>query len=229
MRRITIVGLLALASLAGCASIKSTASNSSRQVIQVPHPAVVLTPEVQPPVASQPIQNSTAVVEHPAAKQMPAAVTDAGTGSEKVAIPSVANPVKLSTSVKRATQPSKPPHVVTVPEKAPALTTPNVLAKASMTLDLKALEQRLRDTRAIGMFTKLSLKNQVDDLLDQFRAFYRGQIKTPLNDLRQRYDILVMKLLTLLQDSDVTLAADIMSSREAIWDILKDPQKFAQI
>ena len=24
------------------------------------------------------------------------------------------------------------------------------------------------------MVTKLSLKNQVDDLLDQFRAFYRG-------------------------------------------------------
>jgi hypothetical protein len=36
-------------------------------------------------------------------------------------------------------------------------------------------------------------------------------------------------VLSLLQDSDASLAAEISSSREAIWDILKDPQKFSQI
>lgn len=96
-------------------------------------------------------------------------------------------------------------------------------------LDLESLEQRLRDTKAIGVFTKLSLKNQVDDLLDSFRAYYKGKAKPQLPDLRQRYDLLLMKLLTLLQDSDTRLAADIRSSREAIWDILKDPKKFAEI
>jgi hypothetical protein len=100
---------------------------------------------------------------------------------------------------------------------------------ASPALDLASLEQRLRDTKAIGVFTKLSLKNQVDDLLGQFRAFYRGQIKTPLTELRQRYDLLLLKVLTLLQDSDPPLAAAISSSREAIWGILTDPVKFAKI
>ncbi len=99
----------------------------------------------------------------------------------------------------------------------------------SASLDLAALEQRLRDTRAIGVFTKLSLKNQVDDLLDQFRAVHSGKSNIPLTTLRQQYDLLLMKLLTLLQDNDSTLAASISSSREAIWDILKDPKKFAQI
>jgi len=98
-----------------------------------------------------------------------------------------------------------------------------------MSLNLTSLEQRLRDTKAIGVFTKLSLKNQVDDLLDDFRSYYRGQSKLVLTDLRQRYDLLMMKILTLLQDSDVTLASDIRSSREAIWDILRDPKKFAEI
>jgi hypothetical protein len=92
-----------------------------------------------------------------------------------------------------------------------------------------ALEQRLRDTRAIGVFTKLSLKNQVDDLLKQFRAFHSGQGKAPLAQLRQQYDLLLLKVLTLLQDSDHELAAAISSSREAIWGILTDPQKFAKI
>lgn len=79
------------------------------------------------------------------------------------------------------------------------------------------------------MFTKLSLKNQVDDLLDQFRALYRGQVAIPLAALRQRYDLLMLKVLSLLQDSDPPLANDIVASREAIWGILRDPSKFATI
>jgi len=87
----------------------------------------------------------------------------------------------------------------------------------------------LRDTHAIGLFTKLSIKNQVDDLLDEFRAHYHGQANPPLTELRQRYDLLLMKVLTLLQDGDPPLASAINSSREAIWSILNDPAKLTAI
>ena len=95
-------------------------------------------------------------------------------------------------------------------------------------LDLGALEQRLKETRAIGLFTKLSLKNQVDDLLNQFRAFHGRQGATSLAELRQRYDLLLLKVLSLLQDGDPALATAISSSREALWGILADPVKFRQ-
>jgi len=36
-------------------------------------------------------------------------------------------------------------------------------------------------------------------------------------------------VLSLLQDGDPPLAAAIASSREAIWNILADPQKFSSI
>jgi hypothetical protein len=121
-------------------------------------------------------------------------------------------------SAKAPVKPASP--VVSESEKMPA---------AAPTLDLKSLEQRLKETHAIGIMTKLSLKNQVDDLLDEFRDFYRGKVKTPLEQLRQRYDLLLMKVLSLLQDSDAALASAISSSREAIWGILRDPKKFAQI
>jgi len=100
---------------------------------------------------------------------------------------------------------------------------------SSPTLNLADLEQRLRETRAIGVFTKLSLKNQVDDLLNAFRELYRGPDKHPSAELRQRYDLLLLKVLTLLQDGDPPLASAISSSREAIWSILADPDKFAKI
>ena len=76
--------------------------------------------------------------------------------------------------------------------------------------------------------TKLSLKNQVDDLLDQFRAHYRKQTNTSIAELRRPYDMLLLKVLSLLQDSDPTLARDIVASREAIWGILADPKKFTE-
>jgi hypothetical protein len=99
-------------------------------------------------------------------------------------------------------------------------------AKAS--LDLAGLEDRLKSTHAIGVFTKLSLKNQVDDLLAQFRAFHVRKAP-PLSELRQRYDGLLLKVLSLLQDGDPSLAAEISGSREALWGILTDPQKFAKL
>ena len=68
-------------------------------------------------------------------------------------------------------------------------------------LDVAALKARLRDTTAIGVFTKLALKNQMDDLL-------------------------VLKVLSLVQDSDPSLARTISGSREAIWAILANAEKF---
>ncbi len=116
--------------------------------------------------------------------------------------------------------------VPTAPGTAAASATVPAASAAPATLDLASLEERLRDTRAIGLFTKLSLKNQVDDLLGQFRAFYAGQGGLTLTALRRSYELLLMKVLTLLQDDDPGLASAVSSSREAIWAILSDRNRF---
>lgn len=74
--------------------------------------------------------------------------------------------------------------------------------------------------------TKLSLKNQVDDLVDEFRAYYAGRSKASLNELRRPYELLLMKVLTLLQDRDPVLARAVNASRDQIWAILSDREKF---
>ena len=93
-------------------------------------------------------------------------------------------------------------------------------------LDLQALQDQLRQTKAIGFMTKLTLKGQVDDLLDRFRDHYHGKTKETMKDLRRAYDLLMMKVLSLLQDADQQLASAIVASREAIWGLLADPVKF---
>jgi hypothetical protein len=148
-------------------------------------------------------------------------------------------PVKSSVPPSAATPKPKPPPAVAT--QAPPITPPKAAAAAAAplppaaapaaapTLDLTSLEQRLRDTKAIGVFTKLSLKNQVDDLLGDFRALYKRAKPPPGPEFRQRYDLLLLKVLSLLQDGDPPLAAAISSSKEAIWNILADPDKLAKI
>ena len=107
---------------------------------------------------------------------------------------------------------------------------PTVAGPAALPpLDLKSLENRLRETNAIGFFTKLTVKNQIDDLLDRFRDYYQGRQQTSLADLRQDYELLVLKVLALLQDADPPLATALAASRESIWCVLSSPEKFRAI
>ena len=116
-----------------------------------------------------------------------------------------------------------------VAQSPPAAAAPPATAPAAETapLNLNVLIQQLRDTRAIGIFTKLSLKNQVDDLLSEFRTFYHGESQLTLTQLRQDYEVLLLKVVSVLQDGDPSLAQQINASREAIWGVLSDPTKFA--
>ena len=221
MRRTVIFAGLILVCLVGCTHMKPASSSTTPDgTVATPAQTAVAAPEVQPaeppPSAAAPVDR---IAEAPA---LPSKTTPPGSAPVNLKPHSTTNiSVKPSAAVASATPPSKQAIIATAPapEKPPA----------QPTLDLASLEQRLRDTHAIGVFTKLSLKNQVDDLLDQFRSFYRGEGKTSLPDLRQRYNLLLLKVLSLLQDGDAQLAAMISSSREAIWGILADPEKFAKI
>jgi hypothetical protein len=139
-----------------------------------------------------------------------------------------------SPSLRKPSQPgvaptSAPAEAIQALSPAAAAVPPRTATAATPALDLTALEQRLRDTRAIGVFTKLSLKNQVDDLLAQFRSFYNGGSKVTLAELRQKFELLLLKVVTVLQDDDPSLAAAVSSSREAIWGVLSDPKKLANM
>jgi hypothetical protein len=133
----------------------------------------------------------------------------------------------------KAGQPSQPKPPVSSSPKPPepssqrqsAVPAPSGPERAAI-VDLTSLEKRLRDTNAIGVFTKLALKNEVDDLLSRFRAFHGGRAGTTLATLRESFDLLVLKVVSLLQDKDTLLARDISTSREALWNLLADPVKF---
>jgi hypothetical protein len=95
-------------------------------------------------------------------------------------------------------------------------------------LALTTLAQRLRETDAIGVFTKMELKFEIDELLDALRAYHHGQREPSLEQLHERYNLLLLKVVTLLQADDPALARDIGASRAALWDLLSAPETFKQ-
>jgi len=197
-------------------------------------PATTPAPDMAAPVSPAPAPPPQA----PTAAPSVAPAAGAPTGKEAAAAgaattaPAVrsgstsSKPAKAPTAAASGT--SAAPAGSAVPATTPATAAPPPAASAAA-LDLNGLEQRLRDTHAIGVFTKLTLKNQVDDLLGKFKSFHQGQSHVTLAQLRQQYEVLLLKVISLLQDDDPSLASAVSSSREAIWGVLTDPKKFANI
>ena len=223
MRVARIVGLLFVLLTAGCGGVKPvppgppTQSATPQAETTTVAPVVPPAPSIPPPPTATP--QTAAVVapaEHPAT---PSPAPSPSESAAKAAPPASKAPAKVGATPVPAAQPPKKETVAT----------DTATPKAAPPLDLTSLETRLKETKAIGVMTKIALKNQVDELLNQFRAFYAGKLKTTLAELRRPYDLLVLKVLSLLQDSDPALASAIVASREAIWGILSDPVKFATI
>jgi hypothetical protein len=185
-------------------------------------------PSVAPPVAD-PQPNVAAADPAPSSITPPTVAAAGGEGAAKAQLPAAKAPAKGPAKAPAPVTATAPPASAAGPQPANGPGGPQPAAKPKAPLDLASLEQRLKDTKAIGVLTKLTLKNQVDDLLDQFRAYYKGRAKTDLALLRRSYDSLVLKVISLLQDGDQALAAAVVASREAIWGILADPAKFATI
>ena len=237
-----IVGLIILLMTAGCAGIghapprepAETGAGPDAPVAAKPPEAAAKQEEgaaVKPPEA-QAAQVEAVQVEPATIPAVPPVADSPGKGRNGSSTPTAKSDGPTTKVDEPATK--TPAKVAATPAPAEPARKKEVAAPPSVKppaapLDLALLEKRLKETNAIGVFTKLTLKNQVDDLLSQFRAYYEGRVKTRLADLRQPYDLLILKVLALLQDRDPSLANAILASREEIWGILTDPVRFSTL
>jgi len=233
-------GVLCVLLMAGCAVIGRAPEREAHPETAMPGPSASIEPAASlsvPPLAGPPAEApAPAPPPAPAPQSLadtppPAQTTQASraTVAAKPVAPAPKAPTRTPPAPAPATERASAPVSPVAPPKAPAPAAALAKPAASPPLDLKSLETRLRETKAIGVFTKLTVKNQVDDLLERFRAFYKGRLKTTLAELRRAYDMLVLKVLALLQDADAPLASDLAASRESIWGVLSNPEKFSTL
>lgn len=232
--------LLACACVLGCASTDKAAPGAGTplaapavdSVSTAPAPSQ---PEAKPDAKTEvkteapPAPSASAPARKPAAAKDAAnkAVPSAHAPQQTETHAAPGSPPKSAALAKADSKVSAPNPVVAEPARSAS--PPPVARIPEPTLDVADLKARLRETSAIGTFTKLALKNQMDDLLDRFRAFYQSGQKTGVTALRQPFDALVVKVVTQLRSGDPSLARTIESSREAIWGILSNPEKFKSV
>ncbi len=147
--------------------------------------------------------------------------------------------VEPTAEVKPATPPAPPepgelpPEAPETPSSAAAPPAPDASGETSAEnpvrpVDLDQLTQRLKDTSAIGLFTKLELKSQIDELVEKARASHERGVPS-LERVHERFDLLVLKLLSLLQDDAPALAAEVAASRDSLWALLADPVQLSRL
>jgi hypothetical protein len=94
--------------------------------------------------------------------------------------------------------------------------------------DLEALVDRISHSKALGFFTKLSLKLDIDGFLKMVQEYHDKEgADDSLEQLHERYDVMVHKLVALLQDEDEELVESIENGRDKLWAMLADAKKFA--
>ncbi len=99
-------------------------------------------------------------------------------------------------------------------------------AVAAQGVNLDNLRSSLRETDAIGVVTKLSLKHQLDCLIDSFGDYHKGQGNQTLTSLRQQFAELLDATLSELRDNDQQLYWKLGNARGQLWLILSDPVRF---
>ena len=219
--------------VAGCAGVRH--APTTEPVPVAPPSASTAVLEAAEVMAAPEAGVAPAVAEVPALPALPPAVAPVRP-VEPAPVARAAVPRVPATATTVA--PPKPPPRPVADVPAVTVPAPRAMPKVAAVpavpqlspapLDFKSLASRLRETRAIGVLTKLALKNEVDDLVDKFRTYHKRQGTATLAELRRNYDMLLLKVLSLLQDSDPPLARDIVRSRAAIWSILEDPRKFTE-
>ncbi len=93
-------------------------------------------------------------------------------------------------------------------------------------VDFDELTQRLTETDAVGIFTKLSIKGKIDKLYRDLKTFHAGSSSTGLNDIKERFELMIQGIVLMVQSKDPELARDMAAARESIWAMLADPESF---
>jgi hypothetical protein len=96
-------------------------------------------------------------------------------------------------------------------------------------LDLQMLSGALRDTKAVGTMTKIRLKSDINKVLKRLENWHAGKTKFTLDELEEQYNLLLMKIATLINDRDQVLHQQICNSWVGLWLDLKDPDSFRKI
>ena len=89
-------------------------------------------------------------------------------------------------------------------------------------VDFEILEQRIRKTSAIGGLAKLRLSGDIKKMVAALKTYHAGDSPHTLEQHREQYDLLYMKVVTQVQDKDPELFNHLCNAWDPLWTTLQD-------
>ncbi len=96
---------------------------------------------------------------------------------------------------------------------------------SSEKFDFHALETKIRNSEAIDLFSKISLKIEITSLVNEAVRLHEGKSAAGLYQRKVRFEELIDRAVIMLRKGDVSLAEEVEGSREALWRFLNSPEK----
>ena len=96
-------------------------------------------------------------------------------------------------------------------------------------VDFETLEQRIRKTNAIGGLAKLKLSGDINKMVADLKTYHAGGSPHTLEQHREQYDLLYMKVVSQVQDKDPELFDQLCNAWEPLWAELQDKDNLNKV
>jgi len=96
-------------------------------------------------------------------------------------------------------------------------------------VDFEILEQRIRKTKAMGGLAKLKLSGDIKKMVADLKTYHGGGSAHTLEQHRQQYDLLYMKVVSQVQDKDPELFNQLCNAWDPLWSALQDESNLKKI
>jgi len=89
-------------------------------------------------------------------------------------------------------------------------------------VNFEILEAEIRKTKAFGAFAKLSLSGDINKMVADLKTYHAGDSPLTLEQHREQYDLLYMKVVSQVQDKDPELFNKLCNAWDPLWAELQD-------
>ncbi len=96
-------------------------------------------------------------------------------------------------------------------------------------VDFEILEAEIRKTSAIGGLTKLKLSGDINKMVDALKTYHAGDSPHTLEQHREQYDLLYMKVMSQVQDKDPELFNKLCNAWDPLWAELQDENNLNKV
>jgi len=96
-------------------------------------------------------------------------------------------------------------------------------------VDFEILEKEIRKTKAIGGLSKLKLSGDINKMVKSLKTYHAGGSPLTLEQHREQYDLLYMKVVSQVQDKDPELFNKLCNAWDPLWAELQDEDNLKKV